>query len=96
MHARVAVYQFRPGGADIVIERGKAGMVPIFRQQPGFIAYVVVKTADDAGVSISTWDTAEQAEQAVQAAAAWVKANVAEHVVAVENHIGDVSFVERK
>jgi ribosomal protein L3 len=96
MHARVAVYKFRPAGADIVIERAKVGMVPIFRQQPGFIAYVVVKTADDAGVSISAWETAEQAEQAVQAAAAWVKANVAEQVVAVENHVGDVAFTERK
>lgn len=96
MHARVAFYKFTPGGADIVIERAKAGMLPIFRQQPGFIAYAVIKTADDGGVSITTWDTAEQAEQAIQAAASWVKANVAEHVVTVWNHVGDVAFSARK
>lgn len=91
-HCRVAVYRFRAGGADEVIRRAEAGMLPLYRSRPGFISYEVVKTGEDSAVSISTWETERQAEESVRAAAAWVQENVADLVAAVQNHVGLLSF----
>ena len=93
-YARTAVYQFKPGTVDEVIRTAKEGLLPIFRQQPGFRRYAVVKTGDDSGISISTWDTKREADIAVQRAADWVKQNIAAAVVSVENHVGEVAFSE--
>lgn len=92
-HARVAVYQFKPGTADEVIRRAQAGMLPTFRAQPGFVAYGLVKTSDSAGISLSFWQTEAEAEAAVKTAANWVKENLADLVVSVQNHVGDLAFL---
>lgn len=89
-HMRIAVYQFKPGTVDEVIQAAERGMLPLFRSQPGFIQYTVVKTGDDAAVSTSSWETREQAEKAVATAAGWVRENIAEKLVSVENHTGEV------
>ena len=58
-HARVATYQLKPGTADEVIRRAQAG----------FVAYGLVKTGEDSAISISVWQSEEQAIAAVQVAA---------------------------
>src|SRR3954466_6582630 len=94
-HVRVAVYQIKLGTADEILKRAQSGMLPIFRQQPGFIAYEGVTTGDNEVVSISKWESAEQAQAAVPAAAAWVKENLAEMILSVNNHIGELGFSTR-
>lgn len=94
-HVRIAVYTLKPGTVDEVIRRAQSGMLPLFRRQPGFVAYDVAKTGDDEGVSISTWDSAEQAQAAIQTAAGWVKENLADMVISVENHVGELGFSSR-
>ena len=37
-HGRCAIYSFE-GDDQEVIEKSRAGILPIFKQQPGFIAY---------------------------------------------------------
>jgi len=93
-YARIAIYQFKPGTIDEVIRKAKQGMLPIFRQQPGFRRYATVKTGDDSGVSISTWDSKPEADAAVQKAADWIKQNFVADVVSVANHVGEVAFSE--
>lgn len=93
-HARIAGYTFKPGTVDEVIRAAQTGMVPIFRRQPGFRRYAVVKTGENSAISISTWGTKPEADAAVQKAADWVKQNVAAHVVSVDNHVGEVAFDE--
>lgn len=56
-HVRVALYKAKPGTVDDVICKAQGGMLPIFRAQPGFIGYGLVKTGDDALISISAWQT---------------------------------------
>lgn len=91
-HVRIAVYKFRSGAADEVIAKAQAGLLPIYRGQAGFVGYGVAKTAEDAGVSISVWQTQAQAEAAVQIAGTWVRDNIASLVESVQNHVGDLSF----
>ena len=74
-HARVAVYQVKPGTADEIARRAQAGMLPIFRNQPGFVAYGGVTADVDTVISLSFWQTQEQADAAdpclVVVAQAW-------------------------
>jgi heme-degrading monooxygenase HmoA len=91
-HSRIAILKFRAGTADEALAKGEAGLLPIFRSQPGFVAYGAVKTGDDSGVTISVWETREQAQAAAETSASWVQNNIASLVESVQNLVGDVSF----
>src|SRR3954453_20852101 len=91
-HVRVAVYQIKSGTADEILKRAQSGMLPIFRQQPGFIAYEGITTGDTEVVSVSTWESAGQAQAAIQTAGAWVKENLAGMILSVDNHVGELGF----
>ena len=94
-YARIAVYRVKPGSTltvDEAIRRSQTGMLPIFRNQPGFASYGLVKTGEDSVVSISFWQSRQQAEAAVQVAASWAKDNVAEMAESVQNYVGELSF----
>jgi len=94
-HARVAIYKIKAGTADEILKQAQSGMLPIFRQQPGFIAYEGVVTGGEGVISISTWESAVQAQAAVQSAAAWVRENLAGMIVSVDNHVGELGFSSR-
>jgi heme-degrading monooxygenase HmoA len=91
-HVRIALYTVKPGTVDDTIRKAQEGMLPIFRAQPGFVGYGLVKTGDDALISISAWQTSEQADAANQTAGQWVKENVADVFLSVQNHVGDLHF----
>jgi hypothetical protein len=91
-HPRVAVYEVKPGTADTIIERAQAGMLPAFRSHAGFVAYGVLKAHENRVVSLSFWETEAEAEEAIPVAREWVAANIADMVVSVENHVGDLEF----
>ena len=88
-HARVAVYSVS-GSAEEVGKRVREGMVPILRDQDGFLSYDVVH-AGDTLISVSCWGTQAQAEQAVQTIADWVReSGVDQMVERLENYVGEV------
>lgn len=95
MHARVAYYQFKPGKGEEAATKAEAGLLPIFRTHKGFHSYEAILTGADTGYTISIWENEQQAAEAVQAAAGWVKENVADLVVSVENRVGRVRFSHR-
>jgi hypothetical protein len=45
-------------------------------------------------VSFSVWDTADEAQHAVDLAASWVKDNLADRIALREEHTGDLSWDE--
>ncbi len=89
-HFRIGVYKVRPGSQDEIVQRARDEMLPTFQAQPGFVQYSLVQAGDDRIVSITTWQTAEQAEQAASTAAAWVRDNIAQYVTSVENYTGEL------
>ena len=91
-HMRIPFYRFKPGTVDLVLRQAQRELLPLFRRQPGCVAYDVVKTGPDAAISVSTWDTRRQAEDAEQMVAAWVQEHVGEALVAVETHLGELTF----
>lgn len=61
---------------------------------PSTRSRLVAKTGENAAYSISVWDSEAQANEAVQAAAQWVKNNVADLIASPTNHVGNVAFSE--
>ncbi len=89
---RVAFYTLKPGTVDEVIRRAEADLVLRFRNEIGFVAYGLIKTGDDALISLSIWDLVEQATAAVQIAGAWEQESLGTMIDAVEIHIGSLEF----
>jgi len=91
-HFRVALYDVTSRAANEVIEIARAGFLPIFEQQPGFVRYEVGVLDNGGIVSFSIWETADEAERAVGLAADFVRDNLASRVRLREEHTGDVSW----
>jgi len=93
-HLRVALYDVTSGTAEQAIEIARKGFRPLLEQQPGFERYEV-GTLDNGGiVSFSVWDTADEAQHAIDLADSWVRDNLADRVKLREEHTGDVSWDE--
>ena len=93
-HLRIALYDMTSGTAEEAIEIARAGILPIFEQQPGFERYEV-GTLDNGGiVSFSVWETADEAQHATEVAADWVKDNLANRIKLREEHTGDLAWDE--
>jgi heme-degrading monooxygenase HmoA len=91
-HFRVALFDVTSGSADEVIEIARAGFVPILEAQPGFVRYEVGVLDNGGIVSFSIWETAEEAQRAVELADEWVRENLASRVRLREEHTGDVAW----
>ena len=89
---RVALYDIKSGTFDEVVSQAKTGMVPLFQHSHGFVSYGVAQIDKAAFVSISTWETREQADAATTKAADWVKANSQDRFALRENYIGDLAI----
>lgn len=90
MHARVALYKLTSGTAEEVARTAEEGMLPIFRDKPGFVSYRLVSAEDDTIISISRWDSGAQAAAASEAAASWVAENLADKISLERNYTGEV------
>jgi hypothetical protein len=84
------IYSFT-GDAQELIEKARAGILPIFKKQPGFLAYGVM-TNDDQIVSMSAWNSESDARAADEAAKDWVSKNV--DMTVVNNFMGDYDWLE--
>ena len=70
MHSRLARYAYT-GDAHEIARRAEAELLPQYQQMPGFKAFSAAVT-DDELFSLTTWDTADQAEAANTTAGNWV------------------------
>ena len=89
-YGRCAIYSFE-GDDQEVIEKSRAGILPIMKQQPGFIAYGVM-VQDGQIVSMSAWNSEDQARAADEAARNWVSENLDAKVV--NSVMGDYAWLE--
>ncbi len=93
-HVRVATYGITKGTFQELADTAKTGMLPKFKQQPGFIRYGVADVGDKTCLSISLWETHEQAEAAAPVAASWVKENLSDRIQLRSNQVGDLAFFQ--
>jgi heme-degrading monooxygenase HmoA len=88
---RFAIYSIKQGTYQELMERAQNGLAPIYRESPGFVVYSTTDVGGGRFVSVSTWESREQAEAATQTAAQWVKDNLADSVSLEENLVGEMT-----
>lgn len=93
-HVRIGVYTLTSGTAKEVSDQAREGMLSVFRAQSGFKAYGLAESTDGKLVSVSLWDSAEQAERANELAATWVRENIADRIRLESTQVGDFLFYE--
>jgi heme-degrading monooxygenase HmoA len=93
-HLRVATYTINKGTFREIADLAQEKMLPTFKEQPGFIRYGVADIGERGCMSISLWETHEQAEASVPVAATWVKENLGDRVELRSSHVGDLAFYE--
>ena len=91
-YIRIALYDLKSGNYADVVSKAKAGLLPLFQASPGFQSLGVSEVDKESFVSVSTWQTREQAETATAKAADWVKANSSEQFTLRHNYIGDLAI----
>ena len=91
-HFRVALFDVISGTAEEVIEIARTGLVPLFETQPGFVRYEVGVLDDGGIISFSIWETADEAQRAVDLAADFVKDNLANRERLRDEHTGEIAW----
>jgi hypothetical protein len=89
-YGRCAIYSFT-GDEQEVIAKSRVGILPILKQQPGFVAYGVI-IQDGKIFSVSAWDTESGAKAADDTAKGWVAENIDAQVVT--GVIGEYAWLE--
>jgi heme-degrading monooxygenase HmoA len=91
-HVRVATYKVTKGTPEEVADLAASGMLSTFQQHAGFIGYSVAKIDDRTIMSISVWQSHQDAEEAVALAADWVAENIADRISLEWNGVADALF----
>jgi heme-degrading monooxygenase HmoA len=93
-HVRIGVYALTSGTAKEAADQAREGMLSVFRAQAGFKAYGLAESTEGKLVSVSLWDSDEQAERANELAATWVRDNIADRIRLESTQVGDFLFYE--
>ena len=90
-YVRMGIYAIKQGTYGELVEKARQGLAPILRESPGFVFYSTTDVGGGRFVSVSTWQSREQAEAAAAKSAEWVSENLAENVALEENLIGEMT-----
>ena len=93
-HVRIATYEINKGSFEEVADAAKTGMLRKFQETPGFIRYGVADLGDKKCVSISLWETRDEATAAAPLAESWVRENLSDRITLRSNYIGTLAFFQ--
>jgi heme-degrading monooxygenase HmoA len=95
MFATVRKYRVRQGSVEELAQRVRKGFVPLVRQMRGFKGYYLLDGGPDVLITISVFDSADQALASNEKAADWVRNNVLEFTKGMpEFSVGNVLIAE--
>jgi heme-degrading monooxygenase HmoA len=77
MYIAIRRMKTKPGSLDEAVQRIENGFVPLISSMPGFGEYTVMQVGEDEGLTISVFETQEQAAESNRRAAEWVSENLA-------------------
>ena len=69
-------------------------MLPKFQEQTGFIRYGLADMGEQNCLSISLWNTREEALASETVAATWTRENLGDKVLLKSSHVGTLAFLE--
>ena len=97
MFTSIGKYRVTRGSAEELARRVKEGFVPLARQLKGFRSYHLLDGGPDVLITISLFDSADDALASNETAAEWVRDNVMESVRGLpEVMVGHVLIAEVK
>jgi heme-degrading monooxygenase HmoA len=95
MFISIRKYKVTRGSAENLARRVQDGFVPLVRQIRGFRGYYLLDGGPDVLITISMFDTADDALASNETAAEWVRDNVLEFTKGLpEVMVGDVLIAE--
>ena len=97
MFTSIRRYTVRRGSAQELAQRVEDGFVPLVRQIQGFRGYYLLDGGPDVLITISMFDSADEALASNETAAGWVRNNVLEFTRGMpEVMVGNVLIAEVK
>ena len=91
-YTRLSTYDLTKGTFAELTGIVEKGLLPTFVREPGFLNYGLVDAGDHKVVSITIWQTREQADKSATMATTWVKATIADRVRPLTTQIGDLAL----
>jgi heme-degrading monooxygenase HmoA len=91
-YTRLSTYDLTKGTFAELTGIVEKGLLPTFAKEPGFVNFGLVDTGDRKVVSISIWETREQAHKSATMSTTWDKANVADRVRPLTTQIGELAL----
>ncbi len=91
-YTRLSTYDLTKGNFDELTGIAEKGILPMFAKEPGFVNFGLVDAGNHKVVSISIWETREEAQKSANMAATWVKDTIADRVRLVSTSIGDLAL----
>jgi heme-degrading monooxygenase HmoA len=93
----VRKYRVRRGSVEELARRVRETFVPMIREMPGFRSYYLLDGGPDVLITISIFDSADEAFASNERAADWVRNNVLEFTRGMpEVMVGDTLIAEVK
>ncbi len=74
------------------LRKVETDLLPIARNESGFVAYTVAKAGESSAVSIAIWQTRDQAERSMKSFDKWIKENSGQLVASAQGHVGELPF----
>jgi heme-degrading monooxygenase HmoA len=95
MFSSIRKYTVKQGSVDELTRRVQEGFVPLVRQMKGFRGYYLINGGPDILITISVFNSADEAFLSNEKAADWVRNNVLESTRGLpEVMVGDVLIAE--
>jgi hypothetical protein len=91
-YTRLSTYEMTKGTFGELTGIVEKDLLPLFAKEPGFVNYGLADVGNHKVISISIWETREQAQQSASMAATWVKDNFSDRVRLVTTQIGDLAL----
>ena len=97
MFSSIRRYSVRRGSVEELSRRVQEGFVPLVRQMKGFRGYYLINGGPDVLITISVFDSADEAFASNEKAADWVRNNVLEFTKGLpEVMVGNALIAEVK
>lgn len=96
MFAAIRYYRTTADSVDEVVRQVKEGFVPVIRDMPGFVAYVLLAPRQNEIVSVSVFEDQHSAEESNRKSEEWVRQNMSELLPAPEFAEGEVVVYEAR
>lgn len=96
MFAAIRYYRTATDSIDEVARRVREGFVPLIRDTPGFVTYLVLAPRRDEIVAVSVFEDQESAEESNRRAEEWVSQNLSELLPSPEFADGQVVVYETR